>query len=49
MYHDHRHRTVSRIRHGPMEPLDEGFYAFLRVDRPLVNHYTSTEGVPLTY
>jgi len=37
------------IRHGPMEPLDEGFYAFLRVDRPLVNHYTSTEGVPLTY
>jgi len=37
------------VRHGPMEPTDDGFYAFLRVDGPLVNHYTSVEGVPLNY
>jgi quercetin dioxygenase-like cupin family protein len=37
------------VRHGPMTPLDEGFEAFMRVDRPLVNHYTSVEGVPLNY
>jgi quercetin dioxygenase-like cupin family protein len=37
------------VRHGPMEPADEGFVALLRVDRTLVNHYTSVDGVPLNY
>lgn len=37
------------VRHGPMEPIDEGFLALLRIDRNLINHYTSVDGVPLNY
>ena len=37
------------IRHGPMRTTADGFRAFMRVDGPLVNHYTSAEGVPLNY
>ena len=37
------------VRHGPMETLEDGFEAFMRVDGPLVNHYTSADGVPLNY
>jgi len=37
------------VRHGPMTPTDKGFQAFMRVDRSLVNHYTSAEGVPINY
>ena len=37
------------VRHGPMEPVEAGFEAFLRVDGHLENHYTSVKGVPLNY
>jgi quercetin dioxygenase-like cupin family protein len=39
------------IRHGPMESVgDDGeFVALMRVDGPLVNHYTSGEGAPVNY
>lgn len=39
------------IRHGPMESVgDDGeFVALMRVDGPLVNHYTSADGEPVNY
>jgi hypothetical protein len=39
------------IRHGPMKSVgdEDHFVALMRVDGPLVNHYTSADGAPVNY